>query len=149
MNAEFRPNLDRRVSTLVPVNANKVGARRPYQKGGTRYDFGPLGHLTLKDASEATGLPIKTLSDRLRRNLEPAALLSPYMQRRPSLAPPGKMFENPAGVYQGQSLALGIYLFRAYGMTPPTSQALITHLNCSRAQAYRLVRAYKDAIGLP
>lgn len=142
MNAETRPNLDRRVSTLWPTSSRSGRA-------GMKHDCGPYGLLTVRAAAAVAGVHPSTIHARVRDGVEGADLVR---HRMPGYCQgPGRKpdFDKPVHSSHGQSFALGIMLFRHYGLRPPTAEQLQSYLDCSRAQSYRYVRAYKDALGLP
>lgn len=63
----------------------------------------------------------------------------------------GERFKHSVSTTNGGSwLALGVQLYRLFGEQAPTVVQIQRHYSgISRATAYRWVRGYKDALGLP
>lgn len=116
------------------------------------HDFGPQhGKMTIAQAAEKFGISKTAMYYRLKtgkpmEKLTQAGHLNNgrkhHKDRKPAYSLVGGF-----GGFSG--VGLGIQLFRWYGETVPTWQKIQRDTGCSRAQAYRIVRTYKDALGLP
>lgn len=118
-------------------------------KVAKRHDFGPHGQLTVAEASKLLGISEGTLWRRTAAGLPVEDLISTkHLNSRPRRD--RNEDYSMRGTFGGfRGIGVGIFLHRHYGAKPPTWQQVVSLLDCSRSTAYRIVRSYKDALGLP
>ena len=142
MNADTRPDLH---FAYPWPNSNPV---KPQTKYGKAYNFGPHGWLTVKQAATVIGVGKTTLRRRLATGKPLEDLISPkHLNARPHRYAHAYTTRGDSGGFRG--IGLGIRLHVRFGENVPTTERVQHMLECSRATAYRIVRSYKDALGLP
>lgn len=111
-----------------------------------RYNCGKAGVLTAREAAKQANVALSTIYRRVGEGITGDALVRPYVPKPPRGIPPVDLnFTTTAS----RTFHQGVWMHRVYGDKPPTARQLMNDMGYTRATAFRRVRSYKDALGLP
>ena len=127
------------MSAVMKRQGDKFEWQAPKARGdrvytARRFDCGPMGLLTAKEAAMASGLNETTIRLRIRDGVTGASILAP--KKRPGGPKSEAIYRDQPGM---RTIELAVRLARRFAKKAPTARQLMSDYRMSRATAYRWV----------